>query len=264
MSEETRKLDLTFIVLAYNEEGALEATVEEIIRFYRRMNISAPVLIMDDGSKDRTPQIADELANKYDEVRVFHHPRNVGIFHNFRKAFEITETTYYTAIPGDNQFDIDSFENFLPWIGKYDVIFGFPNNELARGRLRVILSYLWRINLLILFNIAVTYLAGFVVAPTQVMRKMRVITDGFVGNYESLVRLVLSGVTFIQIPFILRDRTTGETKAVKPMRMIWDTVRMFYVWWKIKPPGFFPPGKEYSSIRQVYQDYLQSRNNSTI
>src|SRR5580658_744557 len=62
-------LDLTFVVLAYNEEGGLRPTVENCIAWMRHARRVVSILIMNDGSTDGTRAIADELARQYPNVR---------------------------------------------------------------------------------------------------------------------------------------------------------------------------------------------------
>ncbi len=254
----SESLDLTFVVIAYNEEELLEATVVEIQALLESVGKDAPVLIMDDGSTDATPAIADELARRFDNTRCYHHPQNVGQWANIRKGVELVETTYQVVIPGDNQFEMSSFERFLPFLGQYDIIFGFPNNEYERGQKRVVLSHLWRLYLLALFGISVTYLAGVVVSPRDLVLRMAPENDGFLGWYETAVRLVLCGASYIQIPFEIRDRIAGESKAYRPLRNLQDLQRMGRVWWRIKGKGVLPEGRVYQELRQEYRDYQRA------
>ena len=260
MSDAPEKLDLTFIVIAYNEEGSLKATVDELMDWLKQTNRTAPVLIMDDGSTDRTAEIADDLAEKYENVEVYHHKNNVGHSRNVSKGFELTKTKYVTILPGDSQLDVFSYDMFIPFIGKYDVIFGFPNNEYVRGRKRTLLSYGWRLFLLALFNISVTYLGGMKILSAELVRRMPISASGFLGSYERFIRIVLSGASYIQVPFTLRDRQTGDTKALNPTRNIGDLFRMLGIWWRIKGPGIFREGPEYQKIREIYRTYCNSLN----
>ena len=260
MSESPEKLDLTFIVIAYNEEGSLEATIEELMDWLKQTNRTSPVLIMNDGSTDRTAEIADELTAKYGNVEVFHHQNNVGHSHNVSKGFELAKTKYATILPGDNQLDVSAYDMFIPLIGKFDIIFGFPNNEYVRGRTRTLLSYGWRLFLLALFNISVTYLGGMKIVSVELMRRMTISSQGFLGSYERFVRIVLSGASYMQVPFTLRDRQTGDTKALNPSRNIVDLFRMLGVWWRIKGPGIFREGPEYQNIREIYRKYKSHHN----
>jgi hypothetical protein len=255
---EGEPLDLTFVVLAYNEEGCLRACIEDCVSWMRHAGRVVPILVMNDGSTDRTREIADELALEYANVRVHHMPTNGGQFPLLRKAWTLVDTTYYAAIPGDNQFDMRSFDLFLPLIGRYDVILGFPNNEEIRGRLRTLLSYLWRIYLLGLYGIATVYLGGLVVLPVDLVRRVETESDGFLGWYETMVRIILSGATVIQIPFVMRDREAGESKSFNPAKNLQDLVKMGLIWTKIKGPGMLPAGAQWRRVHEVYREYREA------
>jgi len=248
-------LDLTFIVLAYNEEGGLRATVEDCIAWMRASRRVASILIMNDGSTDGTRSIADDLAREYANVRAYHMPKNEGQFAVLRTAWRIVDTAYCAGIPGDNQFDMRSFDMFVPHIGSYDVVLGFPNNEEVRERSRALLSYLWRIYLLGLYGISMVYLAGLVVVPVDLVLRIETRSGGFLGWYETMVRICLSGATVIQLPFVMREREGGVSKAFNPLRNLKDLGGMALVWTKIKGPGVLPAGKEWAHLREVYLEY---------
>jgi glycosyltransferase involved in cell wall biosynthesis len=248
-------LDLTFVVLAYNEEIGLRPTVEDCIEWMRRARRVVSILIMNDGSTDDTRAVADQLAREYGNVRAHHMPQNVGQFGVLRTAWDLVKTTYYAAIPGDDQFDMLSFDMFLPHIGRYDVVLGFPNNEEVRGRWRSLLSYLWRIYLLGLYGISVVYLGGLVILPVDLVRRMGTRSGGFLGWYETMVRICVSGATIIQVPFVMREREGGETKAFNPTRNLRDLAGMAVVWRNIKGRGLLPAGKEWARLREIYAEY---------
>lgn len=249
-------LDLTFLIIAYNEEDGLAATVDEVLQFLALHGRRAPILILNDGSTDGTAAVADGLVESHADVEVFHHPNNVGQFKNIQKGLALARTQWFTILPGDNQCDPSGFGLFLPFLGEYDVIFGFPNNESVRGPRRVFASHLWRLYLLALFGIHITYLAGLVIAPVDLVRRIPTRSSGFLGWYETMVRLVLSGARFIQIPFEMRDRAGGDSKAVNPLRNVGDVVAMLGVWRRIKGPGRLSPGTEWGEIRRPYEEYL--------
>ena len=65
---------LTFFFPAYNEEENVERTVQLALEQIGPMVDSLEVLIVDDGSSDRTPELADSLAAADSRVRVHHQP----------------------------------------------------------------------------------------------------------------------------------------------------------------------------------------------
>lgn len=253
------KAELTLVILAYNEESGIALTLEDCVGWVEYSGRAIDVLVMNDGSSDRTGVIADEYADRYEYVKVCHQPRNLGQFGNVRSSLSLVESPYVAFIPGDNQFEMASFDMFMPHIGQCDIIFGFPNDEGVRGRSRVLLSYLWRLYLLILFGVSVSYMGGLIVVPVDLMRRIPTRNEGFLGWYETTVRMVLTGATIIQLPFVMRERAGGDSKAVNPLRNVADLTRMAMVWWRIKPPGFFGAGREWSERKKPYQDYLRVR-----
>src|SRR5947207_15106188 len=67
-------------VMCYNESGNLRPMIERTVKTLRGMNVTYEILIVDDGSKDGSAELADTLAAEYpNEVRVLHHPTNTGI-----------------------------------------------------------------------------------------------------------------------------------------------------------------------------------------
>jgi cellulose synthase/poly-beta-1,6-N-acetylglucosamine synthase-like glycosyltransferase len=249
-------LDLTFVVCAYNEEECLRAAVEDCLTWMRHAKRVPQILIMNDGSTDRTAIIADELAREHPGViRAYHAPKNLGQLRLIRTSWPLVATTYYAVIPGDAQFDMQSFDLFLPFIGKFDVILGFPNNEEIRGRLRVTLSYLWRLYLLGLYGIAMVYLGGLIVLPVDLVRRIETNSEGFLGWYELILRVCMSGASIIQIPFVMRERAGGESKAFSPLKNLGYVAQMTGIWRKIKGEGLLPAGSDFKTMKQVYIDY---------
>ena len=70
---------LTVLVPAYNEEAGLKGNIERLREALADLQTPHEILIVDDCSTDRTPVIADELAQLHSDVRGVHHPTNRGI-----------------------------------------------------------------------------------------------------------------------------------------------------------------------------------------
>ena len=62
--------EMTVVIPVYNEEGLLSTAINDLIPRLAEIPLTTEVIISQNGSKDKTPQIAAELAAKYDNVRV--------------------------------------------------------------------------------------------------------------------------------------------------------------------------------------------------
>jgi len=104
---------LTFFFPAYNEEENVERTVELALEKIAPMvGGSLEVLIIDDGSSDRTPQLADALAAADDRVRVHHQP-NRGYGGALKAGFDNSEGELISFSDGDLQFDLEELRRLL-------------------------------------------------------------------------------------------------------------------------------------------------------
>jgi dolichyl-phosphate beta-glucosyltransferase len=79
---------LSIVIPAFNEEARLAPTLEEIIGFIHRENWRAEVLVVDDGSSDRTPQIVEGFAQNHSLIRLLRNDRNRGKGHSVRHGVQ--------------------------------------------------------------------------------------------------------------------------------------------------------------------------------
>ena len=88
-------------IMCYNEAASLERVVGEIRAELQRLGVDHEVVIIDDGSTDGSREIADRLAREVPEVRVVHHPVNLGLGAVYREAFRCGTKELATAFPAD-------------------------------------------------------------------------------------------------------------------------------------------------------------------
>ncbi|MEP7041220.1 MAG: glycosyltransferase family 2 protein, partial [Chloroflexota bacterium] len=96
---------LTFFFPAYNEEENIERTVERALAEIGSLVPSLEVLAIDDGSTDRTPELADALAVADLRVRVHHQP-NRGYGGAIKAGFAESRGELICFSDGDLQFDL--------------------------------------------------------------------------------------------------------------------------------------------------------------
>ena len=101
----TRKPGLSVFFPAYNDSGTIASLVITALQAARRLTPDFEIIIVNDGSADATPQIADELARTYPEVRVVHHESNRGYGGALRSGFEAATRDLVFYTDGDAQYD---------------------------------------------------------------------------------------------------------------------------------------------------------------
>ena len=108
---------LTVVIPAYNVELFLEETVLSILKA-KNSNL-VEVVIVNDGSKDNTLTIAQQLEKQYSQVKVVD-KKNGGHGSTINAGLECAAGKYFRLLDGDDWFDTKEFESFLSALKKTD------------------------------------------------------------------------------------------------------------------------------------------------
>ena len=106
---------VSLILPAYNEAGVLEENVGIIVNHLEtlRSKYSFEVLVVNDGSRDDTGRIAEQLATRYSQLRVIHHPSNFGLGQAFKTAFAASCGDYVVTLDVDLSYSPDHIDQLL-------------------------------------------------------------------------------------------------------------------------------------------------------
>lgn len=124
------KIDsLSVFFPAYNEAENITATVEKAIRVLDGLDLKQyEVIIVDDGSKDDTGKIADNLASGNNNIRVIHQP-NGGYGAALQTGFYNAKYPWVVFTDSDGQFDFSEVTKLLEKIDEVDVVIGYRINR---------------------------------------------------------------------------------------------------------------------------------------
>ena len=221
---------LSVIVPAYNEEDNLDITVAHLIDTFNKRNIDWELILINDGSTDRTEEIIERLVARQPNIKLIHHKQNMGIGSCFRHGIENASKEIITWIPADGENDINELIKYLPLLEHVDIVIPFVLNVGMRSWGRRILStvYLWIINLS--FGTMFNYTNGNVVYRRRIFEIFKPESTGFFFQTECLIRAVRAGFIFAEVPVRLKGRRGGHSKAltIKSLcTVVWEFIMLF-------------------------------------
>jgi glycosyltransferase involved in cell wall biosynthesis len=117
-----RSLSLSVFFPCYNEEANVESTTLRAIEAATKHSDDFEIIIVNDGSKDRTGEIADRLAAEHDSVRAVHNNPNLGYGGALQRGFREARKEFVFYTDGDGQFDFEEIEKLIPMCDRYDII----------------------------------------------------------------------------------------------------------------------------------------------
>lgn len=117
-------IHLSVVIPAYNEEPNFKkGLVEEVPKYLEKQDYSYEILIVDDGSTDKTAQLADEFAEKYKNVRVIKNPHE-GKAETVKKGVEEAKGELILFTDFDQATPLSEVEKLLPFFPEYDIVIG--------------------------------------------------------------------------------------------------------------------------------------------
>lgn len=137
---------------AYNEEGAIEDAVRDVQKHILAHVSGAELVVVDDGSRDRTGAILDDLAAQDNRIHVVHRV-NGGHGPALRTGLDAARGEYLLLVDSDCQIVLDSFVSFWPEAQRRDGLFGVRrrrHDPLAR----LMLTRLVRVTLRLLLGLS--------------------------------------------------------------------------------------------------------------
>lgn len=211
---------LTFLVTALNEEENLAPTIQTITRAVDHFDCDYEILIVDDGSTDRTPAIADELAAANPRVCVIHNERNLGLGGAYKRAVQHAGKEYVMWVCGDNAEICDNLVTIMSHVGQADIIVPVLMAGGERPWLRRVASRAFTRTVNALFDLKVNYYNGSVIHRTDLIRKVDIRTNSFAYEAEALVKLLKQGYTYTEVPYRSATYDGMFSNAMKPKNLI--------------------------------------------
>jgi len=224
---EEQRVSVSVIIPALNEEGALEKTVSGARARMEAARVDWEIVLVDDGSVDRTGAVCDGLGRGQPRIKVVHHSRRQGIGRCIRDGIALASKDCVTWIPADGENDPGAIVDCLPLLERVDMVVPYVVNTRVRGAGRRFLSRLFRVCVNRAFGTRFRYTNGTVIYRRQVFADFTVRSDGFFFQAESLVKAARRGRTFREVPVEIRAREAGCSKAVSISSLL-CVIRDFY------------------------------------
>jgi glycosyltransferase involved in cell wall biosynthesis len=223
---------LSYFFPAHNEEANLAGLVEEALATLPSLAESFEIIAVDDGSRDRTAAIADELAAAHpDVVRAVHHPTNLGYGAALRSGLAAARYELVAFTDGDRQFQVRDIGRLTERLGgadNPDVVVGLRIKR-ADPPIRTIYARLYRLANRIFFGLTVTDVdCACKLFRREALDALRVESGGAFFSAELLIKLRAAGRSVVEVGVPHYPRTAGSPTGAKPS-VVFRAVKDFWL-----------------------------------
>ena len=224
----TNIASLSVVLRAHNEVQAIAHTVHEVIDTLSTWLLDFEVIVVDDGSRDRTGVILDTIAAAQPRLRVIHHAVNQGYGAALVSGFEAVTKELAFFMDSDGQFDIHDLEKFFPLLAGYDAVLGYRVDRQDTW-MRKVNAWGWKILVGMVFGVYVRDVdCAFKLYPGEFFRQHKLETRGAMINTEILYKFTRAGYTYTQVGVRHLPRRGGKATGARPAVILRAFRELFY------------------------------------
>ena len=201
---------LSIVLPAYNEEANVERAVEQVSAVAQQLGIEHEIILVNDGSADRTGEIARELMERIPNFRLVEHYPNRGYGGSLKAGFAAATKELIAFVPADNQFDFGEVRLLLDQIADADIVSGYRARR-EDPFVRKVNAFGWNLLVRLLFGYLCRDIdCGFKLFRRELLDHVNIVSDGAMIDTEFLAGAKARGYRIVDVPVTHLPRMGGE------------------------------------------------------
>lgn len=230
--------ELSIFFPFWNEEQNLESVIKKAIPVAEKFADKWEIIMVDDGSSDKTLEIAKKLESQDPRLIAVTHDKNRGYGAALKTGFEKARYDYIVFNDGDGQFDLGEIDNFLEKVEKADMVIGFRKKRLDNP-FRHLLMNLLKVWDFVFFGFKFKDIdCGFKLFTRNALNKILPLnSEGAMITTEILAKakkaqLKIAEVEVNHYPRIYGDQSGGNlrviVRAIRESLILWKDLNFNY------------------------------------
>lgn len=225
---------LSIVFPCYNDAGTIASMVSAADEVAREASSDHEIIVVDDGSTDRSREILRSLARHYDALKLIFHERNTGYGGALRSGFAAASKDFVFYTDGDAQYDVFELRKLLPVLQDgVDVVNGYKIKR-SDPWYRVALGSTYCELMRLLFQFGVRDVdCDFRLMRRSALQSIELKYDSGVICLELVKKLELAGYRFVDFPVHHYYRTHGRSQFFNVRRLARTAVGVLQLWWEL-------------------------------
>ena len=201
---------LSIVIPAYNEAANIVDVLQSVSEVATKWNMDYEIILVNDGSQDRTGIIAREFGPRIPNFRLVEHYPNRGYGGALKAGFAAATKEWIAFIPGDGQFDFAEIRRLTDRTSEADVVCGYRADR-QDPFIRKVNAIGWNTLVRLLFGRLCRDIdCGFKLIRSEVLAHVNLESDGAMIDTELLAAARALGYRITEVPVTHLPRTAGE------------------------------------------------------
>ncbi len=262
---------VSLICWAYNEEDSIATYLERAVRLMEETVEDYEIVLIDDGSTDRTYEIAKSVQARHPCIRIFQNECNLNVGISSRRAIQLATKEYLFWQTIDWCYDIENLREHLEHLKTSDIVQGvrrkpvqvrvralkpivalvklFGIKHLTRRSDNIKKAYVSVINYLLirlLFRVPLSDYQNVTIYPTKWIQSIQYESKSSFANPEGLIKSYWAGMNIREVAINFIPRNDGEAKGTRLSAIrasVVDILRLWFRWVVLGKRGRIRKGK---------------------
>ncbi len=230
---------ISMVVPAFNEEVLVDEFFEKSVRDLEAVSNDWEIVLVDDGSTDRTYELAQAWADRYPQIQVVHLEQNVGNGANVEVGFQHATKEIVFNNTVDAFFNTEDLAWVLPYLNQYDSVSGCRTDLSANNPYQKLLT-LGNLTLIrTLFPLKLKAYQTVQFHRRSLFDQIQIEGRSSFVSPELLIKAHYLGYSIGEVEVVFHPRLKGTAKGggIKHvLRSIRDVIRFWWKWVVLKHP----------------------------
>jgi len=211
MSKTNKLTSLSIFMPAYNEEGNIATTIIDAGKAAKLIARDYEIIVVDDGSRDRTAEVVKELGKNDSHIRLITHRQNRGYGAAVKTGMKACTKSWIFFTDSDGQFHYDELQNFAAGRSDADLVIGYRKKRMDPFHRIFVAQVLLKLWNFFLFGLTVRDVdCAFKLFTREVRDAVHLDTESAITVTEFIVKAKALGFSLIQLPVHHYSRKFGH------------------------------------------------------
>ncbi|MDD5195050.1 MAG: glycosyltransferase family 2 protein [Candidatus Omnitrophica bacterium] len=216
---------------AYNEQDNIARTVKNAFEIIPELAENFEIMVVDDGSRDKTADVLKQLSEKYENLKVLTHQKNKGYGGALKTGFSNAKYDYIFFTDGDGQFHLQELEKLLPLIAICDIAAGFRIKR-QDPIYRILNAHAYNLLIRILFGLNAKDIdCAFKLIKKRAIEPRKLKSNAGFISAEFLIRAKKRGFVIKQVGVTHLARKSGRATGAS-FKVIFNSFYELFKLWK--------------------------------
>jgi glycosyltransferase involved in cell wall biosynthesis len=212
-------VDLSIIIPCKNEETRISSTLDTIAEALKRVACSVDVLVLDDGSTDRTSEVIEEYCRDHPQfpLRLHRNERNIGLSNTYVNGAFLAHGKYCKLMSGDDAEPAELLVTIFRRLGEADMIIPYHEEMKGKSAARIAVSKLYTFLVNLFSGNTIRYYNGGAIHLRYNILRWHSYAYGFGFQADFITRLIDLGASYVEVP--VKGRHTEKGRGGSPFHL---------------------------------------------